>query len=159
MPARNVLELRMSLTSLDAEIRRVSLEIAHLQAEAERSEERALSLSPKKKFPIVPEFKNLPNCVDPPIPTAFQRAPITCPFDASKALKMAELEREAKQLLTNLVREDCLAVLHRVHKHQAAEMQGGQSEEVSAFPQYDEKVLSRIASEFLIPGVALIKMS
>ena len=45
-------------------------------------------------------FQNLPRC--PPVPIAFERAPVTCPSDGLRALQLAQLESELWKMASRL---------------------------------------------------------
>ena len=99
-----------SMRDLDSEIRRLGREIELL--------EQDMQIPNPANRQVLPDFSNLPNCVDPPIPTVFERAPITCPFNATRALEQAAIEKEAFEFLTSRARENPLAVLHKMRNHQ-----------------------------------------
>ena len=103
-----------TLESVDAEIKRITLEIERLQKEVERPP------SPKgREGMLVPDFGNLPDLNNVPLPKGFQRAPVTCPYDPAKGERLAALEAELREQLLSRNKEDSLALLRRILKHQA----------------------------------------
>ena len=93
-----------SLKRVDAEIKKLAREIAAPAGE-------------RPKF-VRPDYSNLPS-VDVAIPSGFPRAPVTHPYDPTKAAKLAEAEAALRDSLLGRSRQDTLALLERIHRHQA----------------------------------------
>lgn len=106
-----------SLENVDAEIQRITEEISKLQREAETT---VLSPPPTKQFKV-PQYSNLADFNNFEIPKGFQRAPITCPYDPSRAQRLSALEQDLSQSLWLHNRQDVMALVHKIRSQPVSE--------------------------------------
>ena len=99
-----------SLKKVDEEIKRLAKEIAQIQH---------TSSSPKKVGSVKPDYSKVPS-IDVEMPKGFPRAPVTHPYDPAKAEKLAKCQSELRDALLGKNRIDTVALLSRIHRHQAA---------------------------------------
>jgi hypothetical protein len=106
-----------SLSEVDAEIKRLTDEIEKLEKEVQRPVSPPPRAGVMKQ--IVPQFVDLPDIQNIKIPTGFERAPITCPYDPSKAERLVVLEEELRESLQAACRTESLTLVKRILDHQA----------------------------------------
>jgi hypothetical protein len=102
-----------SLQRVDEEIRRLAAELAAMDRVAGGSS------GVKIRAVKVPDYSNVPS-LEAEIPRGFPRAPITHPYDPAKAERLAAAEAELRDSLLGKNRQDTLALLSRIHRHQSA---------------------------------------
>ena len=109
----------MSLKEIDDEIRKLTKRIEAIQKETIRlphgdgSDEISRSAPPKPDYSTLPSLKNI-EC-----PKGFERAPITCEPDPGKAERIAAKEASLRELLLAKNREDHLALIRKIQRHQS----------------------------------------
>lgn len=103
----------MSLAEIDEEIRRLTRRIENIQKEGGKTRSSS-------KPALRPEYKDLPDLEkDMKVPTAFERAPVTHDVNLEKAARLAKAESELRDSLLQANREDTLALVRKIRKHQA----------------------------------------
>ena len=136
-----------SLSEVDEEIRRITSEIERIQKETDRS------VSPERKPAVVPKFSNLPNFNELNLPKGFERAPVTFPYDPTKAQRLAALEAELRESLITKNRQECMALVNRIHRHQATEDNAGRGRRPRPPPPGPPDLLSGRVLSYLIPSI------
>jgi hypothetical protein len=135
-----------SLENVDAEIQRITEEISKLQREAETT------MSPPPKQFKVPQYSNLADLNNFEIPKGFQRAPITCPYDPSRAQRLSDLEQDLSQSLWLQNRQDAMALVHKIRSQPVCECV---VDEDSFFPKPEQDKLLSHALAHLVPSLKI----
>lgn len=109
----------MSLAEIDEEIKRLTKRIERIQREERDASEDGRSRGKLGLPPQGPVYKNLPDLKDVKVPKGFERAPITHDVDPEKAIRLKQAEDELKQALLAANREEILARVRKIRKHQS----------------------------------------
>jgi hypothetical protein len=136
-----------SLENVDAEIQRITEEISKLQREAETT----MSPPPTKQFKV-PQYSNLADLNNFEIPKGFQRAPVTCPYDPSRAQRLSALEQDLSQSLWLHNRQDVMALVHKIRSQPVCECV---VVEDSFFPKPAHDKLLSHALAHLVPSLKI----
>jgi len=102
--------LPTSLDEIDSEIARVTAEIARIHSQAD--------------YPMTTEssrriYHSLPDIQNVHIPSGYERAPVTCPYDPSKSKRIDALEMELREILEAKKADDLAVLIQQVHRHQS----------------------------------------
>ena len=137
-----------SLSEVDAEIKRLTDEIEKLEKEVQRPVSPPPRTGVMKQ--VIPHYVDLPDIQNIKIPSGFERAPITCPYDPKKAERLVGLERELRDSLHAINRTESLALVKRILDHQAKNKIHSEKRPLSSNGLRGDDVVGKRALNFLI---------
>jgi hypothetical protein len=125
-----------SLREVDIEIKKINEEISKLEKEEEI--DNFINISKKSQ-----KFSNLPNCVNPQIPSGMERAPPSIPLDHPfKSERIREIEEEGKNYLISKLNENIQNIKTRIENHSKIEFRSKEGKVFSKLPGTGEIVES-----------------
>jgi uncharacterized small protein (DUF1192 family) len=139
-------QVSTSLAAIDSEIARVTAEIAKIHAQAE------YQIPPVSTDSLT--YNDLPDIQNIYIPSGYERAPMTFPYNPSKLKKLAEMGNDLKDVLKCKRDEDIAILVRQIHRHQCMNPIRLKGEEVTPsnkFKQTSIRPQSSSILKFLIP--------